>query len=179
MSIEDTLLLQHHSPIFNLQDNSSPKKTEDPITMVEEGEHPNTEEPMNTMVASQIQLREDMNLMVQQFQNLKSGQEENKVDHNSPTMEGEKKINKRINKVEEMIRRAHKMEDLMDYQSLSLFPDMRLPPKFKMPTLDKFDGTGCPKSHLKMYMRAMQPLGATKELLVQMFQNTLTGVVLR
>ena len=62
-------------------------------------------------------------------------------------MEGEKKINERINKVEEMIKRAHKMEDLMDYQSLSL------------------DNIGCPKSHLKMYMRAMQPLGATKELL--------------
>ena len=72
-------------------------------------------------------------------------------------MEGEKKITKRINKVEEMIRRARKMEDLMDYQSLSLYANMRLPPKFKMPTLDKFDGTGYPKSHLKMYMRAMQP----------------------
>ena len=62
-----------------------------------------------------------MNLMVQQFQNLKSGQEENKTDHNSPTMEGEKKINKRINKMEAMIKRARKMEDLMDYQSLT-FP---------------------------------------------------------
>ena len=54
-----------------------------------------------------------------------------------------------------MIKRARKMEDLMDFQSLSLFLDVRLPPKFKMPTLDKFDRTGCPKSHLKMYMRAM------------------------
>ena len=49
-----------------------------------------------------------------------------------------------------------KMEDLMDYPSLSLFPNVRLPPKFKMLTLDKFDGTGSPKSYLKMYMRAMQ-----------------------
>ena len=94
-------------------------------------------------------------------------------------MEGEKKINERINKVEEMIKRARKMEDLMDYQSLSLFPDVRLPPKFKMPTLNKFDRTSCPKSHLKMYRRAMQPLGAMKELLTQMFQNTLTGAALR
>ena len=78
-----------------------------------------------------------------------------------------------------MIRRARKMEDLMDYQSLSLFPDVRLPLKFKMPTLDKFDGIGCPKSHLKMYMRAMQPLGAIEEPLIQMFQNTLTGAALR
>ena len=53
----------------------------------------------------------------------------------------------------------------MDYNSLSLFPSARFPPKFKMPTLDKFDGTSCPKSHLKMYMRAMQPLGATEEVL--------------
>ncbi|XP_075674889.1 uncharacterized protein LOC142644094 [Castanea sativa] len=94
-------------------------------------------------------------------------------------MEGDKKINERINKVDEMIRRARKMEDLMDYQSFSLFLDVRLPPKFKMPTLDKFDGTSCPKSHLKLYMRAIQPLGATKELLDQMLQNTLTGAALR
>ena len=67
--------------------------------------------------------------------------------------------------MEEMNRRAHKMEELMDYDTLSLFPNVRLPPKFKMPTLDKFDGTGCPKSHLKMYMRAMQPLGTTEEVL--------------
>ena len=119
-----------------------------------------------------------MNLMVQQFQSPKSNQEENKANHNPPTMESEKKINERMNKMEEMIRRSHKMEDLMDYQSPSLFPDVRLPPKFKMPTLDKFDGTDCPKSHLKMYMRAMQPLGATEELLAQMFQKTLTGAAL-
>ena len=110
-----------------------------------------------------------MNLIIQQFQNLKGGQEETETDYNSPTMEGEKKINERTNK----------MEDFMDYQSLSFFPNVRLPPKFKMPTLDKFDGTGCPKSHLKMYMKAMQLLGATEELLAQMFQNTLTGAALR
>ena len=94
-------------------------------------------------------------------------------------MESEKKINERINKMEEMIKRDRKMEDLMDYQSLSLFPNVRLPPKFKMPTLDRFDGIGCLKSHLKMYMRTMQPLGATKKLLAQIFQNTLTRATLR
>ena len=61
-------------------------------------------------------------------------------------MEGEKKINERINKVEEMIKRACKMEDLVDYQSLSVS---------LMPTLDMFNETGCLEFHLKMYMRAM------------------------
>ena len=67
----------------------------------------------------------------------------------------------------------------MDNDSLSLFPNARLPPKFKMPNLNKFDGISCPKSHLKMYMRAIQPLGATEEVLAQMFQNTLTVAALR
>ena len=57
--------------------------------------------------------------------------------------------------MEEMIKKARRMDDLMDYQSLYLLPDVRLPPKFKMPVLDKFDGTGCLMSHLKTYMRAM------------------------
>ena len=65
--------------MFDLQESPSHKKFEDSITMAEGREHPNTEEPMNTqellntMVASEIQLKEDMNLMVQQFQNLKGG----------------------------------------------------------------------------------------------------------
>ena len=67
----------------------------------------------------------------------------------------------------------------MDYESFSLFPDVRLPPKFKMLTLNKFDKTICPKSHLKMYIRAMQPLGETEEILAQSFQNTLTEAAFR
>ena len=138
-----------------------------------------TQELLNTMVASQIQLREDMNLMVQQFQNMKNDQEGEKTNQISFIVEHEKRINEKMNKMEEIIKRSRRLDDLIDYRSLSLFPDVRLPPKFKMPILDKFDGTGCPKSHLKMYTRAMQPLGATEEMLVQMFQNTLTRAALR
>ena len=75
-----------------------------------------------------------MNHMMQQFQNSKGNQEEDKTNHDSPTLENEKKIDERMNKMKEMIRRARKMEELMDYDSLSLFPNARLPPKFKMPT---------------------------------------------
>ena len=51
-------------------------------------------------------------------------------------MENEKKINEKMNKMEEVIKRERRMDDLMNYQSLSLFPDVRLPPKFKMLFLD-------------------------------------------
>ena len=59
--------------MFDLQDNPSHKRSEDSNTIVEGDEHQNVEEQMstqellNTLAASQIQLREDMNLMVQQF----------------------------------------------------------------------------------------------------------------
>ena len=93
--------------------------------------------------------------------------------------EQEKRINEKMTKMEEMIKRSRRLNDLIDYQSLSLFLDVRLPLKFKMSVLDKFDGTSCPKSHLKMHMRAMQPLGAIEEMLAKMFQNTLTRATLR
>ena len=88
--------------------------------MAKEGEHPNTKEPMNTqellntMVANQIQLKEDMNHMMQQFQNSKNNQEGDKTNHDPSAAENEKKINERMNKMDKMIRRARKIEELLD-----------------------------------------------------------------
>ena len=82
--------------------------------MVEKGEHPNTKEPMNTqnllniMVASQIQLREDMNYMMQEFRNLKNNKKGDNIDHDPPALKSKKKINEMMNKMEEMIRRANR-----------------------------------------------------------------------
>ena len=104
-------MLLHHNPIFDLQDSLSHKKPEAPSTMAEEGEHPNIEEPMNTqellntMIASKIQLREDMKRMVQQFQNSKSNQEENNDDHDPLAMENGKKINERMNNCPTLLKR--------------------------------------------------------------------------
>ena len=47
-----------------------------------------------------------MNHMMQQFQNSKSNQKEDKTDHDPPAVESEKKINEGMNKMEKMIRRA-------------------------------------------------------------------------
>ena len=90
---------------------------------------------------------------------MKNDQEGEKTNQTSHITEHEK-----MSKMEEMVKRSRRLDNLIDYQSLSLFPNVRLPPKFKMPILDKFDGTSCTKSHLKMYIRAMQPLGAIEEM---------------
>ena len=73
--------------------------------------------------------------------------------------------------------KTHK--ELVDMDSLSLFLEARLPAKFKMPNMDKFDGTTCPKTHFRMYMGALQPFGLGDELLAQLFQQSLTGAALR
>ena len=45
--------------------------------------------------------------------------------------------------------------------------------------MDKFDGTSCPKTHLKMYVGALTPFGLNDEHLTQLFQQSLTGAALR
>ena len=40
---------------------------------------------------------------------------------------------------------------LVDVRTMSLVPDLVLPPKFKVPIFDKYDGTKCPSAHLYMY----------------------------
>lgn len=46
-------------------------------------------------------------------------------------------------------------DDLFDVHELSLFPQARLASKLKMLEIDKFDGTRCPITHLKMSIRAL------------------------
>ncbi|MBY3556038.1 hypothetical protein HGI15_22120, partial [Modestobacter lapidis] len=85
----------------------------------------------------------------------------------------------KIEALERTLKGIRRADDLVDIRSLSLFPQARIPQQFKMPDLEKFDGTNCPKAHLKMYARAMQPRGADDELMAQLFQESLTGSALR
>ncbi|OVA05245.1 hypothetical protein BVC80_8255g12 [Macleaya cordata] len=58
-------------------------------------------------------------------------------------------------------------------------PSEKLPPNFKFPKMEKYDGFGCPKAHLTSYMGYLKPLGISNELLVHLFQRSLTGLALR
>lgn len=48
---------------------------------------------------------------------------------------------------------------MFDASEPSVFPQAYLLPKFKMPKIDNFNKTIYPDTDLKMYIRAMQPLG--------------------
>ena len=137
----------------------------------------NFHELFNTLVASQAKLHEEFNTLSQKLKGKDTTTFQNDEVQGSQLTKSEKKLKERLDQME-LFQKFQWKEDAMNFHSLSLFPQVRAPPKFKMPSLDKFDGTGCPKAHLKMYTRALQPLGATEELLAQMFQNTLTGAAL-
>src|ERR1043165_5264488 len=95
---------------------------------------------------------------------------------NEPESETQK-MKERLEMLEKSLASIKK--DGLDINSLSLFPKARLPPKFHMPNMDKFDGTSCPKTHLKMYLGALNPHGLDNELLAQLFQQSLTGAALK
>ena len=64
---------------------------------------------------------------------------------------------------------------LVDAYKMSLVPDLVLPPKFKVPTFDKYNGTKCPSTHLYMYCRKMMGYTSNDKLLIHCFQDSLSG----
>ena len=69
--------------------------------------------------------------------------------------------------------------NLVDASKMSLVPDLVLPPKFKVPTFDKYDGTKCPSTHLYMYYRKMTGHTNNDKLLIHCFQDSITGSATR
>ena len=68
---------------------------------------------------------------------------------------------------------------LVDASKMSLVPNLVLPPKFKVPTFDKYDGTKYPSAHLHMYCRKMTGHTSNDKLLIHCFQDSLTGSATR
>ena len=65
----------------------------------------------------------------------------------------------------------------VDPRELRLVPDLVIPPKFKMLTFEKYDGTECPKNHLATYCHKMARHTHNEDLLVHAFYDSLTGVI--
>ena len=68
---------------------------------------------------------------------------------------------------------------IVDARTMSLVPDLVLPPKFKVPTFDKYEGTKCPSAHLYMYCRKMTWYTSNDKLLIHCFQDSLIGSTTR
>ncbi|KAI8571880.1 hypothetical protein RHMOL_Rhmol01G0154300 [Rhododendron molle] len=78
--------------------------------------------------------------------------------------------------LEESIAKAEKVKaGGIDLDRLCLYPNAKLPEKFKMPDLAKFDGSGDPRTHLYSYHVAMKLLSVEPKAMSQLFPQTLLG----
>ena len=115
----------------------------------------NFHELFNILVASQAKLHEEFNTLSQKLKGKDTTTFQNDKVQGPQSTESGKKLKERLDQMEQLFQKFWWKEDAMNFHSLSLFPQVRTSPKFKMPSLDKFDGTSYPKAHLKMYTRAL------------------------
>ncbi|XP_027169433.1 uncharacterized protein LOC113769160 [Coffea eugenioides] len=87
----------------------------------------------------------------------------------------------------DLLRRLDRFDDFMkknqglsrhgglDYDELCLFPDIQLPLGFKTPKFSKYDGTGNPKTHLKMFANKLGKPVDDENLPMRLFPESLEG----
>lgn len=86
----------------------------------------------------------------------------------------------KIDKIEQALRNAKGIDGyILDMKGLCIFPTANLLEKFKMPEIEKFDGTGDPTIHQGIFVSSVVPLGLTEEQMGQLFPRTLSGMALR
>ena len=80
-------------------------------------------------------------------------------------------MDSKIDSLEEKIRLIQCLNSFgnTDFSSMSWFPNMTMPPMFKAPEFEKYNGRGDPMIHLQMYCRKMAPYADNEPLLIQTF----------
>ena len=89
--------------------------------------------------------------------------------------------------IKELTQKMSKMEELMrgqgmgysfDFDDIMQFDGDKLPDKFKMPQLQKFDGTGNPRIHLSQYTTTMSTTKAPMSMVARLFVLSLEGMAI-
>ncbi|KAL3515054.1 hypothetical protein ACH5RR_021956 [Cinchona calisaya] len=63
----------------------------------------------------------------------------------------------------------------IDYQDLCLFPEVQLLPKFKIPEFPKYNGTGDPVAHLKIFCNLLGNPTSDPRIAMRVFARSLEG----
>ncbi|KAA3479764.1 Gag-pro-like protein [Gossypium australe] len=125
--------------------------------------------PMNFQVGSGSNPGDDpINPMVPDF---------DEMEKERMKAEPSRKMEDRYRWLEERVKVIEKTETLcgIDIKELSLVPNLVLPPKFKTPDFEKYNGTSCPGAHLKMFSRRMAGHANNEKILIHCFQDSLVG----
>lgn len=86
----------------------------------------------------------------------------------------------KIDKLEESIAKDKKAAITgFDMSKLCLFPEAKLPEKYKSVDFEKFDGTGNPRGHIQAYVSSLSLQNVDEPTMAQMFHQSLTGPALQ
>ena len=98
-----------------------------------------------------------------------------RVPHLEKEMDQMRKV---MDEMRENMRRANPVEDLVhriDSPFTTLINGHPLPPKFKMPSLDSYDGMHDPFDHIATFKTTMHLQGVPDEIMCRAFPTTLKG----
>ncbi|XP_071904272.1 uncharacterized protein [Coffea arabica] len=87
------------------------------------------------------------------------------------------KLLKRLDRFDEFIRKSQglRKQGVLDYNDLCLFPNVQLPVGFKTPKFNKYDGTGNPKTHLRLFANKLGRSVDDENLPLRLFPESLEG----
>ncbi|XP_071926902.1 uncharacterized protein [Coffea arabica] len=87
------------------------------------------------------------------------------------------KLLKRLDRFDEFIRKSQGLSNqgVLDYDDLYLFPNVQLPVGFKTPKFNKYDGTGNPKTYLRLFANKLGRPVDDENLPLRLFSESLEG----
>ena len=86
-------------------------------------------------------------------------------------------VQQKCNLLDKRLKVIEGMDDLksVNLRELCLVFDLVIPPKFKTPKFEKYDGIKCFESHLAMYCHKMVGHAHNEDLLIYVFYDSLIG----
>ncbi|XP_070008480.1 uncharacterized protein [Nicotiana sylvestris] len=87
-------------------------------------------------------------------------------------------MTQRVKNLEERLKNLQGLagQKSIAFKDLCIFPDVHLPPGFKIPKFEKYYVHGDPTAHLKRYCNQLRSARGNEELLMAYFGESLTGV---
>ncbi|WJZ83091.1 hypothetical protein VitviT2T_002800 [Vitis vinifera] len=98
-----------------------------------------------------------------------------------PTIEDTRlaKQEAKVERLESMMRQIRLQDGGLTWDDRDGIPAASLPPKFRMPDIERYSGIGCPKIHLRLYSIVMRAHGIDDAQLVALFLMSLSGAAQR
>ncbi|KAF5932066.1 hypothetical protein HYC85_028237 [Camellia sinensis] len=82
----------------------------------------------------------------------------------------------KLSKLEKLFKKSQGVKSIPDIENGYTDAAVTLPDRFKMPHIDRFDGSGDPMVHLSLFSDVLRPMGLTRLQKLSLFGRTLSGI---